>query len=109
MKAITLPKMKHDELMQLAMSFCVLPDLERARLVWFCPGAPVSMYAEEYDRDDLRDQIRWTMEIAEVYYKTHQYWTMNMLRLPGRMEAMYTEDEIWSEYMQEQSEFMLKK
>ena len=69
MKAIIEDRMEHKELMQVAMAFCVLPLLETVRLVWFCPGAPVSMFSEKYTRDDLHDQIRWITEIAELYEK----------------------------------------
>lgn len=98
-------KMDHKELMQLAMAFCVMPKLERARLVWYCPGAPVPMFAEEYTADDLHDQIRWIMEIADVYLKTARYWVKE-LDGKRKLSACWTEDQIYNEHMQERSNGM---
>ena len=97
--------MDHKELMQLAMAFCVMPKLDVARLVWYCPGAPVEMFAEEYTADDLHDQCRWIMEIAAVYMKTAQYWARE-LKGKKNLKAYWTEEEIYSEYMQERSNGM---
>lgn len=99
MKAIVEDKMEHKELMQLAMSFVVLPKLEIARILWFCPGAPISMFAEEYTRDDLHDQIRWIIEIAEVYIKTDAYWLKQLATQPVKLEAKVTEDQIYLEHL----------
>ena len=98
MKAVITERMMHDELMQLAMAFVVLPYLEKAHMLWFCPGAPISMHTEEYTRDDLHDQIRWIMEIAEVYYKQAQLCE----KLSSNMVAQCTEEEVWQEFLKEQ-------
>ena len=111
MKAFVKDKMLKDELMQVAMAFVILDQLEKVRLVWFCPGAPVSMFAEEYTRDDLHDQIRWILEIAEVYMKCDRYWKNQLENNPNPMTAMYTEQEIYMDYVQEMmanNQFMLK-
>ena len=110
MKSVIKGRMDHDELMQLAMAFCVLPSLEEARLLWFCPGSAFSMHTEKYTRDDLCDQIKWAMEIADVYHKQSQLCA----KLPQpTLTAGFTEQEIWDAYVAEQalendSVFMLK-
>ncbi len=110
MKAIMKPKLEHDELMQLAMSFVVLPKLEIARLTWYCPGAPIAMFSQQYDSDDLHDQIRWIMEIAEVYYDKVCPAMEKAVAGGTWMDAIYTEDEIYQEHlaMQDNSTFILK-
>lgn len=101
MKAIIEERMEHKELMQVAMAFCVLPMLETARLVWFCPGAPVSMFTEKYTRDDLHDQIRWVMEIAEFYMKQSDKCNEFMMK-SNSLEAKCTEEEVYLDYIAEQ-------
>jgi len=101
MKAIIEDKMEHKELMQIAMAFCVLPELEIARLVWFCPGAPVSMFMEKYTRDDLHDQIRWIMEIAEFYIRQSDKCNEFMMKASS-LEAKCTEEEVYMDYVAEQ-------
>lgn len=99
MKSVIMGKMEHDELMQLAMAFVVLPTLEEARLLWFCPGAPISMHTELYTRDDLHDQIRWIMEIADVYVS--QSKLCEKLGDNG-LVAQCTEQQVYDEYMRQQ-------
>lgn len=111
MKAYVKDRMDKDELMQIAMAFVVLDSLEKVRLVWFCPGAPVSMFTEEYTRDDLHDQIRWILEIGEVYMKCDNYWKNQLKNNSNQMTAMYTEQEIYMDYVAEMAAnngFMLK-
>jgi len=112
MKAIMKEKMDHDELMQLAMAFVVLPDLEAARLTWYCPGAPIPMFSQRYTGDDLHDQIRWIMEIAEVYYGKVCPAMEKAVAGGTWMDAVYTEDEIYADFIadtQSSGEFVLKR
>lgn len=107
MKSIIEDKMEHKELMQIAMSFAVLPSLEKAYLLYFCPGAPISMHVEEYTPDDLHDQCRWIVEIGEVFLKQ----AAMCKKLPRKLEAKCTEQEVWDAFVEEQSannEFLLK-
>lgn len=110
MKSICEGRMDHKELMQLAMAFVVLPNLETARLLWYCPGAPISMFTEKYSRDDLHDQIRWILEIAEIYQKTAGYWNKKKEENQSLIAQM-TEDEIYAMHLMEQGNdnvFLLK-
>lgn len=110
MKAIIEDHLEKKELMQLAMAFVVLPKLESAKLLWFCPGAPISMHVEEYTRDELHDQIRWILEIGEVYEKADRYWADSLKSLPPKYAAKFTEDEIYADYLSEHERdvFLLK-
>lgn len=111
MKAVVEDKMDHKELMQLAMAFVVLPKLETARILWYCPGAPISMFTEKYTRDDLNDQIRWILEIAEVYQKTDNYWKGYLDQVGCSLNATITEDEIYAMHLMDKENdnvFLLK-
>jgi len=101
MKSLCEERMDHKELMQLAMSFVVLDSLEIANILWFCPGAPIPMFTEAYTRDDLHDQIRWILEIAEVYLKTDRFWK-KAIKEGKILKIDITEDEIYQDYMAEQ-------
>lgn len=111
MKSVIMDKMDHEELMQLAMAFVVLPTLERATILWFCPDAPISMHAETYTRDELHDQIRWIIEIGEVYI--NQSKLCEKLASSHSLKALCTELQVWEQFVKEQatdvdSIFMLK-
>ena len=110
MKSVVADKMDHDELVQVAMAFVVLPNLEKARLLWFCPDAPISMHTESYTADDLHDQIRWIMELLEWYQG--QVELCEKLPVP-HLKAQCTEQEVWDDFVMQQatdndSIFMLK-
>jgi len=110
MKAIIEDRMEHKELMQIAMSFAVLSNLEIARLTWFCPGAPISMFTEKYTRDDLHDQIHWVLEIAEFYLKQSDKCVEFMMN-SNSFEAKCTEEEVYLDYIADKADdnvFMLK-
>lgn len=111
MKAVIADKMDHDELMQIALAFIVLPKLEKARLLWFCPDAPISMHVETYTADDLQDQMQSIMELAQWYGEQMQL--IHKLPKPN-LCAQCTEEEVWEAFVAEQVEandnniFMLK-
>ena len=110
MKSIIEDRMEHAELMQVAMAFAVLPKLETVRLVWFCPGAPISMFTEKYTPDDLHDQTRWIVEIAELYQKQADKCSEFMMN-SSSLEAKCTEEEVYMNYIAEQCKdnvFILK-
>lgn len=110
MKSVIKGKMEHDELMQIAMAFVVLPKLQYARLLWFCPDSPFSMHTEVYTSDDLHDHIRWILEIGEVYMK--QAALCEKIVSSG-LTAQCTEREVYEDYIAEKetslnSIFLLK-
>ena len=90
-------KGEHDELIQLATAFHVVEDLEKAHLVFFCPGAPISMKSFEYTRDDLKDEIELVGKIVERYAKTIK----QCKELSSDMAAKYTESEIYKAMVEE--------
>ena len=67
MKSILKDKMEHEELMQIAVAFAVLPKLQKASLMFYCPDAPYPVRIFEYTRKDLKDQIEMAVEISELY------------------------------------------
>lgn len=114
MKCCLKNKMDHDELMQLGTAFYVLPSLERAVLLFFCPGAPRSMHSELYTRDDLKEQIKLVEEIAEEYKRMSKIledkFNPNDTSV---MHALCTEEEVYLDFLKNNdkianSMFMLK-
>lgn len=67
MKSILKDKMDHDELMQIAVAFAVLPKLKKATLAFYCPDSPFPLHTFEYKRSDLNDQIQVASDIAMLY------------------------------------------
>lgn len=103
MKSIIEDRMEHKELMQVAMPFAVLSNLEATRLIWFCPGAPVSMFAEKYTRNDLKEQVDLIMAIKDVYEKQAEK-CMEFMMVNNSLEAKCTEEEVYLDYIAEQSD-----
>lgn len=110
MKALLVKdKMKRDELMQVAVAFYVLPKLQYAYLVFFCPAAPISMDVIMYTREEMQDMIDDVSGIADMYYKVAG--TLEDMKAKADWHASFTEQEIWDEFVSEQSadnQFMLK-
>ena len=97
MKCCIKDRMEHDELIQLAVAFHVIEKLEHAYLVFFCPGAPISMKAFEYERKDLKEQLELVGKIVERYAKT----VKQCEELQIDMAAKYTEKEIYNAMVEE--------
>ena len=98
MKEVLKGKMEHDEIMQLAVAFTIMPKLESARLLFYCPEAPIQMHSELYTRDDLKEQIEIVKQVWAVYRDTDK-----LLRgRKGTMKSAYTINEIWKEFQEEQ-------
>ena len=91
-------KMDHKEIWQIATAFHVLPDLERAYLLWYCPNAPFPMHSEEFSREELEDAIDTVAAIAGLYGKVADHWA-EQLDDVGIMYASHTEDEIYNEWL----------
>ncbi len=96
MKAITTPKYERDQLMQLAVAFHVLPSLEEATLMFFCPPAKVPIFLDTYTRDGLSAMIELVGEIAAEYRRTADAME-NMARFSPKTKA--DEMKIWREHM----------
>lgn len=106
MKSFIEGHMDHKEIMQVAMAFKVLDKLEVARILWFCPGAPISMFEEHYTRQELSQEIGTIRKVIEVYEKQAELCDQKVPNL----KAMYTEEEIYMDYIAslQGGEFMLK-
>lgn len=99
MKAIIAGKDNQEEkiLIQIATAFHVLEKLEKAHLVFYCPGAPISMKEFAYTRDDLQEQIELVGKISETYSKTIE----QCKNITSDMAAKYTEEEIYKAMKEE--------
>ena len=97
MKSCIKDAMDQDELVQLAVAFHVLDSLEKAYLVFFCPGAPISMKAFEYTREDLKVEIELVNKIVELYTKTIKQCE----ELSIDMVAKHTEREVYDAMIEE--------
>jgi len=106
MKSFIEGHMDHKEIMQVAMAFKVLDKLEVARILWFCPGAPISMFEEHYTRQELNQEIGTIRKVVEAYEKQAELCEQ---KVPN-IKAMYTEEEIYMDYIasMQGGEFMLK-
>ena len=98
MKAIATPKMKRDQLMQLAVAFHVVPTLKTATLLFFCPAAAIPMYSETYTADDLHEEIEMVDAIAKEYERTKELCEKLASTLDTNIDV--TEEKIWQEHME---------
>ena len=92
MKCLIKDKMDHDELWQIAVAFAVLPKLEEAKLMFFCPDAPYPVGLFTYTRKELKQKIDTCCEIASFY--ASQAIKLENLGL-GYIEPVCSEEEIW--------------
>ena len=86
-----------EELMQVAMSMRVLLDLDKAYLIHYCPGAPLSMRVDEYTRRDFIqwgffDKINLVKKVWEVTIETIPKLLEEMANQP---KAMHSEEQVW--------------
>ena len=109
MKALCTGHMDHKELMQVAVAFYVLPKLETARILWYCPNAPFPMHVEMYLRDEMSGMFDVIDEIANLYSKADENWEA-ILKGTDSLQAFHTEDEIYQEFVESQAPdmFVLK-
>ncbi|MBQ2059596.1 MAG: hypothetical protein II488_07455 [Firmicutes bacterium] len=92
MKSILKDKMDHEELIQVAVAFAVLPKLEEATLLFYCPDAPYPAVFFEYGRDELKDEIERIEQISSFY--ATQSKLLESLPIP-RVEPVCSEAEVW--------------
>lgn len=100
MKAIATPKMKRDQIMQLATSMYVVPSLKRVVLMFYCPSSPIPVYEEAYTRDELKDEIKMVECISAMYEDTSQKME-NLVEACGS-KTEFTDDDIWVKWHEEQ-------
>lgn len=101
MKCCITPKDKHDELLQLSMAFKVLPTLEKATLLFYCPGAPISMHEETYTRDDLEGFILTIEAIGKIYEGTAAQ--CEAIAHGASLHAITTEEEVYDDFLASQA------
>lgn len=98
MKCILKPHSEHDEIWQIACAFYVLPNLEEAELVFYCPDAPISMHVVHYSRDDVKDYMPIIGKVLKQYRETARQ--CNDLEQLAYYKSAFTEQEIWKEYVE---------
>ena len=86
-------KMEQDELIQMAVAMIVCDSLEKANLVFFCPGAPISMKVFTYTRDDLKEAEKIIRKWDETCEKCKSIVAQE------KWNACYTEDQIYEHYL----------
>ena len=99
MKAVVTPKEKLDERWQVAAAFMVLPSLEKATIVFYCPKTSIGIMYKEYEREDLQKEM-------ETLYKIWKVWDKQSELIDrfyqNEMTTNFTEEEIekdFAEYM----------
>lgn len=92
---------EHEERWQLAMGMLVLPSVEEARLIFYCPPLG-SMFTEYYAREDLESEMQIIEDIVGIYLEVGDH--MGVFK---DQEQLTTEDEIYREYLLAQQSTML--
>lgn len=69
MKSLIEDKTERDERLQAAVAFMVLPKLELIDVLWYCPEAPVPMFNEVYEREDLQAEIKVITSMLKMFHK----------------------------------------
>ena len=98
-KAVMTPKDKLAERMQIAMAFKVLPYLETGRLLWYCPGAPISMWTVEFKRADLVPELRAIESTMAVWDEVRK--TLSKAR--SKWSTDVTEQEVWEDWQMQEA------
>lgn len=103
MKALCVKdKLEHKEVMQIATAFYVLPKLQEAKILWYCPNAPFPMHVETYSRDELEELLSTIDSIVSLYAKVDCYWESMLKGRDDFLLAKHTEDEIYGEFLKSQ-------
>lgn len=97
MESVVAAKMDHEEIMQIAMAFVVMPKLRYAKLLFYCPDAPISMHCETYSRKDLMDQIELIEKIGEIYKNTSML--CEKLKHRSKLHSITTSAEVYDEFL----------
>lgn len=97
-KSLIKGHMDHDELWQLAMAFAVLPTLEQAHLMFFCPPTEHPIHVETYTREELSDHISMIVRIIDEYVRTDRLLSAKK----STWDVRFTEDEVWRDFIKEQ-------
>ena len=105
MKCVIEDKKEHKELWQVAVAFYVVPCLEEAKIIWFCPDSPIPMWVEEYKREDLEEQLKIIDGIVDMYFKT----AGRCEQISSKYTVECTEDQIYMKYLQDLDDTELRE
>lgn len=104
MKCVLEDRMNHSELMQIAVAFAVLPSLQTMSLMYFCPGAPIEVWVDRYERAELEDKINLALDVAMEYKRNKDILDAFDFSSSNACPAHCTEEEVWQEFVKEQAE-----
>lgn len=108
MKCLLESKKTHEERWQAAVAFMVIPGLKYIEILWYCPEAPVPMYSERYFKKDLKEEIEIITGMVKMFHqhmKEVKRFSADWSR--GGMVPSYTTDEIYQEYIKNNSEYFM--
>jgi hypothetical protein len=83
------------ERLQVAPAFHVCPTLEEACVLFYCPDARISMFTRYYDRVELEEELELVAGIVDAYQKIEK----ELNDIPAGLESLFTEQEIYDEYV----------
>lgn len=100
-QCVLLPHDKQEELLQVAMSMKVLPNLEQAYLIHYCPGAPMSMRVDVYTREDFQNwgQFDKIDTVAELWKKAIEEIPKQLKEMKDQPKARHSEEQVWLDTM----------
>jgi len=107
-KAILTDPREADERWQVAVAFMVLPSLEEAYVMWYCPDSPVPMAYTSYTRHDLESEIKTITNMVKLFHESMDYVKGIIQRVNGKQDCRFTEEEIYKEFCQSQSDYVTK-
>jgi len=106
-KAILTDPREADERWQVAVAFMVLPSLENAYVMWYCPDSPVPMAYNNYTRADLNDEIKIITDMVKLFHESMKYVKGIIQKVNGKETCQFTEEEIYKEFLETQSEHFI--
>ena len=78
-----------DQRIQIAMAFKVLPDLQRAYITYYCPGAYIDIHVSEFHRNDLAEEFGMIDRVVDIWN-----CLTDMLKDKESHRATYSEEQI---------------
>jgi len=106
MTACATPKEQLKERWQVAGAFLVLPTLEKATIVFYCPLTSWGVDYKEYTREELKDEIEELEELLEVWEKQKH---LIEHKWQPEMVCDFTEEEIVKDFADFMSDGIIRK
>ena len=81
--------MEEKQIMQVAMAFKVLPQIEEANVLYYCPGAPIDIYKYLLCYADVNPYIQRINKVVAIWNEMDEW-----LHSIEEQQALFTEQEI---------------